>query len=364
MEVNFRISHYWRSQCAMKGERMATLKDVAEKAGVSTAAVSYALNGRKGKVSEEVANRIREIAREMNYQPNLMAKALRSSKSNLIGVVVEDIATFQGSNLVKGINQYAGEHGYHLVLYDLGLMDKIGVNYNKIFEFQEEIQSTTEIFRSAGAGGMIFVGTHDRDVTGLMQYHRPVVYAYSYSKNENDYMVGYDNYNISKEVVSQMIAGGHKRIGLISGTVDSMPAYQRLMGYQTALMEAGIPLDPSWIVSGNWSVTSGQEACGKLLELEKPPTAIFAMNDWMALGAVKELKRKGLHVPGDIELVGFDDTDASYVSDPGLTSVQVPLVEIGRKAAELAIRLMENKEIGKNRYELPCRLIVRETFGG
>ncbi len=343
---------------------MATLKDVAERAGVSTATVSYALNNRKGKVSDEVAARIREIAREMNYQPNMMAKALRSSRSNLIGVVVEDIATFQGSCLVKGINQYAGEHGYHLVLYDLGLMDKIGSNYSRIFEFQEEIQDTMNIFRSAGAGGMIFAATHDRDVTGLIRHDRPVVYAYGYSKNGNDYMVGYDNYHISCEVVKQMIAKGHRRIGLISGTVDSMPTYQRLMGYQTALMEAGIRLDTELITSGNWSVVSGQEACRKLLELQEPPTAIFSMNDWMALGAMKELKRSGLRVPEDVEIVGFDDTDVGEVSDPGLTSVQVPLVEIGRKAAELAIGLMEKKNIEEKKYELPCRFIVRESFAG
>ncbi|MDO4293320.1 MAG: LacI family DNA-binding transcriptional regulator [Eubacteriales bacterium] len=341
---------------------MPTLKDVAERAGVSTATVSYVLNNRSGKVSEEVSERVRRVVKEMNYQPNMLAKALRSSRSNLIGVVVEDIATYQGSLLVKGINRYAGEHGYHLVLYDLGLMDKIRGNYGEIFDFQEEVQSTLSIFRSAGANGVIFVGTHDRDLTGLIRDKDSVVYAYSYSREEKDYMVGYDNYEITRQVVGKMIRKGHRRIGLISGPVDSAPTYQRLMGYQAALMEEEIPLDPSLIVSGNWSLVSGREACRKLLAKKEPPTALFSMNDWMALGAMKELRSCGYRVPEEMELVGFDDSDIAYSSDPELSSIRIPLEEIGQKAAELAIRLIEKRADSVRKYELPCRLIQRGTF--
>lgn len=341
---------------------MATLKDVAERAGVSTATVSYVLNDRKDKVSPAMAKKVRKVAKEMNYQPNMMAKALRSSRSNLIGVIVEDIATFQGSNIIKGINQYAGAHGYHLVLYDLGLMDKIGSNYDRLFEFQDEIQNTMDIFRSAGTSGMIFVSTHERDVTELIHDERPLVYAYCYSRKDKDYMVGYDNQHIAQEVVERMIKKGHKRIGLISGTEGSIPTCQRLAGYQEALKEAGITLDPSIITSGNWSTVAGEEACRKLLAMKEKPSAIFCMNDWMAAGAMKEIKKCGYRIPEDIEVVGFDNTDVGYISEPGLTTIQIPLVEIGMKAAELAISLMEKRPAEAKYHELSCELIIRESF--
>lgn len=340
-----------------------TLKDVAAKAGVSTATVSYVLNNRTDKVSEEVADRVRKIAQEMHYKPNIMAKALRSSNTNLIGVMVEDIATTQGSYLVKGINKYAGEHGYHLILYDLGLMDKIGAEYNRIFDFRAEIDTTMDIFQSVGVAGVIFVGTHDRDLTGLIRADRPIVYAYSHSTDEKDYVVRYDNKNISYDAVSKMIKKGHKKIGIISGDMDSWPVRQRMEGYTAALEEHGIPIEKAMITFGNWSIDSGVAACLSMLALKERPTAIFAMNDWMAIGAIREIKKCGYRIPEDIEIIGFDNTDAAgFLVEPGLSTIQIPLEEIGMKAAEFAIAQIEKKEVEQRCYEFPCELIERETF--
>ncbi len=344
---------------------MITLKDVAKHAGVSTATVSYVMNKRTNKVSESVAIKVMKAAKELGYQPNMAARALRSSKSNIIGVISEDISTYQVNNIVKGINQAADGKGYHIFLGDLNLNEKIwhdGIqDYAKVSECRGQIQEKIDIFQTMGAEGIIYAGMHDRDVTGLVQTDVPLVYAYSYTQDEQDYMVDNDNQQISLVVVSAMIRQGHRRIGLISGPVDSVPAYKRLMGYQTALMNAGLTMDPELIAYGNWSVDSGEHACRRLMACGVRPTALFSMNDWMAIGAMRVLKEMGIRIGEEVALIGFDDIDLCAFVEPALSSVSIPLVEIGRRAAELVISLAKG-EGGRHREELPCRAIGRETF--
>lgn len=345
---------------------MATLKDVAERAGVSTATVSYVLNNRDKKISDQVAQRVRAAVAELEYQPNMAARALRSNKSNVIGIISEDITTYQVNNIVQGIIQAADSKNYQILLGDLSLNNKIWhdgfQDYSKVMEYRNEIQEKIRIFKTAGVGGIIYVGMHDRDITGLIQTELPLVYAYSYTQNEEDYMVNSDNQKIATQAVEALIQDGNKRVGLISGPVDSVPAFKRLMGYQTALMNAGIPLDPGLITYGNWSDESGALACRKLMELKEPPTAIFCMNDWMAAGAMRTLKEMGKRPGKDVSLIGFDNITLCDYVEPGLTSIGVPLTEIGGEAVLKIIALIGGEDVAVHREELPCRMIERETF--
>lgn len=345
---------------------MTTLKDVAKRAGVSTATVSYVMNQRANKVSESVAKRVRNAAKELGYQPNMAARALRSSRSSIIGVISEDIATYQVNNIVQGINQAADDENYHIFLGDLNLAEKIwhdgAQDYGKVFDYRSQIQEKIDIFRTMGVEGIIYAGLHNRDVTGLVQTDIPLVYAYCYTQNEQDYMVDHDNQQVSMEVVKAMIEKGHRRIGLINGPVDSIPAYKRLMGYQTALMDAGLTMDPVLLTYGNWSVHSGAEACRKLMGLEDRPTALFAMNDWMAVGAMKVLKEMGIQVGRDVVLIGFDDIDLCGFVEPSLSSVSIPLAEIGRLAAKKVIALANGAKDCLHREELPCKIVERASF--
>ncbi len=346
---------------------MVTLKDVAERAGVSTATVSYVMNNKENKVSEGVAKKVRMAARELGYQPNIAARALRSSRSNIIGIISEDIATFQVNNIVQGINQTADRENYQILLGDLNLNSRIWrdgrQDYSLVMDYRDEIRDKVEIFRMVGACGIIYVGMHDRDITGLLQTDIPLVYAYSYTKNPGDYMVNNDNQRVATRAVEAMLRQGRRRIGLISGPVESVPAYKRLMGYQTALMDAGAVLDPELIVYGDWSDCSGELACRKLMALEERPDALFCMNDWMAVGAMKVLKELGVSIGEEVVLIGFDDIELCGFVEPALTSVSIPLVEIGQRAAEKLIALAAGGQACCHREELPCRIVERETFG-
>lgn len=345
---------------------MITLKDVAKQAGVSTATVSNVINRKMNKVSDDVARKVQEAAAELGYQPNLAARALRSSRSNVIGILSEDIATFQVNNIVQGINQTVDRENCHIFLADLNLSEKIWYegtqDYRKVSEYRSQIQEKLDIFQTMGVGGVIYVGMHDRDVTGLVQTKLPLVYAYSYTQNAEDYTVNNDNQKVTLEAVSAMVREGHRRIGLVSGPIDSVPAYKRLMGYQTALMNGGIIMDPQLIAYGNWSVDSGEKACRRLMECNQPPTALFCMNDWMAVGAMRFLKKAGIKAGEEIVLMGFDDIDLCDYIEPALTSIHIPLTEIGRLAAKKAIALMGGSSDCVHREELPCQIIQRDTF--
>lgn len=345
---------------------MITLKEVAKQAGVSTATVSNVINRRMDRVSDEVARRVQEAAAELGYQPNLAARALRSGKSNVIGILSEDIATFQVNNIVQGINQTVDREGCHIFLADLNLSEKIWdggtQDYRKVAAYRSQIQEKLNLFQTMGVGAVIYVGMHDRDVTGLVQTRLPLVYAYSYTQNDEDYTVGNDNQKVTLEAVEAMVREGHRRIGLISGPIDSVPAYKRLMGYQTALMNGGIILDSRLITYGDWSVGSGETACRRLMECGQPPTALFCMNDWMAVGAMRFLKKMGIQVGRDIVLMGFDDIDLCDYIEPALTSIHIPLKEIGRIAAQKAIALMGGSRDCIHGEELPCRIVQRDSF--
>lgn len=345
---------------------MITLKDVAAYVGVSTATVSYVLNNKTSKVSKDVADKVMEAVEELGYRPNMSARALRTNSSNIIGVISEDICSFQVNSIISGISEEADRRGSQMLLSDLGLQTKLwngkSMDYSRIEEYKPLIREKFEIFEAAGVGTAIYVGMHDRDISGVVDADIPIIYAYSYTNNPEDVTVYSDNRKISFQTVTDMIEKGHRTIGMISGPMDSKPAYKRLMGYQTALMEKGFTMDPALITYGTWGERSGMIACRELLDRKEIPTAIFCMNDWMAMGALKECKSRGLTVGRDIEITGFDDIEFCEYVEPRLSSIRVPLEEIGRVAVKKAIKLNQKEQDEGRHVELPCTFVERESF--
>jgi len=337
------------------------IKDIAKLAGVSAATVSYALND-SGRVSPQVKQRILEIAAANNYMPNLIAKSLRSNRTYTIGVLVEDIKVLATSRIINGIQKYAESHGYQILLSDLGLWEKIDCRYDEALLFKDKIQSALSVFKSLQADGIIYIGMHDRNVTGLLETDKPIVYTYCYTENKTDYMVTYSN-DIAYDVTNYLIDIGHKKIGLISGPINSTPSHKRLLGYQTALMERGIELNLKYISVGNWEYEFGYKACEEFMHMQKEerPTAIFAMNDLMAIGAIEAAGKLGFSVPKDLSVIGFDDTEIGRYYHPKLTTVALPLQEIGSIAAEIIDKLSSGEAVDIQEQILPCTMIKRET---
>ncbi len=338
-----------------------TLKDIANMAGVSVATVSYVLNNKDNKVSTEVAARVRSIMEQVNYQPNTMAKSLRSSKSKIIGILTEDMSVWQASYIVQGITHYAEANGYSVMISDLAMKSKIQSRYDDIYQYRKLINTAVSKLRGLQVGGIIFLGMHDRSVNGLIQTDVPVVYAYCSTSQTEDVQVRYDNQEISRQTVSMLLKRFGEAVGIIDGPIQSTPARLRMAGVEEAYAQAGISMNLNLRGSGNWEYESGRKACRAMLDSGYPLKAIYALNDLMALGAIREIQSRGLKVPEDIQIVGFDDMSLSEYANPSLTTVNVPLEEIGYEAAAALADLLEKGKTEKNQICLDCRMVWRES---
>ena len=339
---------------------MATLKDIARIAGVSTASVSYVINGKK-KLSEETTERIKDAIRQTNYVPHSLAKSLRMGKTLTIGVLVEDIRGLPIADIVNGVEETLEDHGFQMILRDLHMLEKLYNQYDQIIDYREYINDSVALMLRSHVDGIIYVGLHDRHLNGIVDHiEKPFVYAYSHG-SDDDYYVSYNNINGAINAVKYLIDHGHRNIGVIAGHPDSFPTRQRLEGFRTAMQEAGLPVREEYIRYGDWEYPSGYKQIKSLLTLPTPPTAVFAMNDLMAAGCLNSAQEAGFSIPKDLSIIGFDNREiASYLPVP-LTTIQLPTTEIGHQSAQMVLALTENRDITQNRMILPCKLIERDS---
>lgn len=351
---------------------MVTIHDVAKHAGVSIGTVSNVIN-QKNKVAADTAVRVMDAIRELNYIPNTAAKTLKTSQSRIVGILAEDVSAFSSGAIIDGICQYCESRDYSVNLCNLRINDKVHFGHSSMYAeleeseaFQKSVQKSVNLFATSQVDGLIYIGVHPRDVGNILPpLHIPVVYTYSYVGGEGC-CVNYDDYQGAHLAVESLIRMGHKRIGLICGPIDSVSSHKRLMGYQNALMKHGLAFYPEYIRSGNWIYEDGYQNCQALLSLPIPPTAVFSMSDLMAYGAINAACDQGLRVPEDFSVQGFDDLEHSSLIRPALSTIHLPLREMGQKSAELMLRLLEHEPVAEEerRILLPCTLVSRNSVCG
>ena len=339
---------------------MATMKDVAELAGVSTATVSHVVNGTK-KISPETTERVLMAIAQVKYTPNTVAKSLRSGQTNTIGVLVEDIRGMPVPEIVGGIEETLSRSGYRMILYDLHLLEKLYNQYEQIGAYRTRINNGVSLLQSSNVDGIVYVGMHDRHLDYLFDpMECPLVFAYSHGTSQDTY-VTYSNLDSAAHLTRYLIGKGHERIAVIAGHPHSYPTTKRMNGYQMAMREAGLPILDGYIRYGNWEYESGLEKTRELLALENRPTAIFAMNDLMAAGCYHALGEAGLSVPGDMAVVGFDNREIARYLQPPLTTVALPTKEIGVRAAIHIMEIIGNPALPPKREIIPCSIIERHS---
>jgi LacI family transcriptional regulator len=342
---------------------MATIKEIAKLANVSTATVSYVLND-SAKISEETRERVLRVIEQANYKPNSIAKSLKVKRTDTIGIITEDITVFNTPEIIDGIDEYAEQSNYHIILENVRLYKKIGNNYQDTSKFAGIIQEITSVLLSKQVEGIIYVGAHCRDVSGLIdKLAVPVVYVYCYTGNELDIAVNYDDELAAYELTKYLLAMNHRKIGIITGLMGSVQCQDRLKGYQRALYEHNILFNPEYMKVGNWERESGYTAGKELLLLPEPPTAIFALNDLMGGGIIDAAVELGLNIPKDLSLVGFDNRECSFSYTPKLTTMALPLNEMGKKSAEVLINRITKHDIVNYPKDLKirCDLIERQS---
>ena len=339
---------------------MATMRDVAILAGVSTATVSHVVNGSK-KISPETTERVLRAISQVNYKPNTLAKSLRIGQTRSIGILVEDIRGLPVSGIVSGISETLAKGGYKTILYDLHLLEKLYNQYEQIGTYRQRINEGLNFLQSSDVDGIIYVAMHDRHLDYLFDpMDTPLVFAYSHG-TETDTYVTYSNRDSAADMIRYLLNKGHERIAVIAGHPHSYPTAQRLLGVQMALQQAGLALPQEYIQYGNWEYESGKEQTRKLLKLDPLPTAIFAMNDLMAAGCMAELMSAGLRIPDDMAVAGFDNREIAAYLQPSLTTVALPTTEIGTEAALRIIDMISNPSPHPVRKIIRCSIIERNS---
>ena len=322
-----------------------SIKDIAEQAGVSHSTVSRALQG-TGRMSEETRARIIELAEEMGYTPDALAQSLVRGSTRTVGVVVTTIADPFVAGIVAGIEEVAGQAGYTVLL---------GASHSN----PEREIAVVENLRQRRVDAVIVtasrVGDHYSEL--LQRFGAPIVLVNNMVQGEYLYAITCDQTDGAFQATSYLTQLGHRRIAYIGSAARQHSSRMRQLGYETALAQAGLRVDPRLIVApeGARDVEVGQMALRMLWPLR--PTAILAYNDLTAIGAMMAAREMGVRIPADISLVGFDDIDVTEFVTPPLTTVHQPREAMGRAAMQMALDLLHEETI-QNRV-LACELVVR-----
>ncbi len=326
---------------------MATIQDVARKAGVSVATVSRVLNN-QNVVAKETAIKVEKAINELNYEPSVLGRNLRTSESRLILVLIPSIANPFYTEIIKGLEDTAIEQDYNILLCETGSNPK-----------RESIY--INLVRNRLADGVISMDPAVDKVrlTELAKKY-PVVQCSEYDKFGTISYVTIDSELAAYQAVRYLIQIGHKRIGLINSDNKYLYARDRYEGYIKALNEFDIPINTDWIYNvESVRFQDGQQAMRRLLNHPDRPTAIFADSDVLAIGALKEINSNGLNVPKDIALVGFDNIDFSNMTYPTLTTISQPMYKMGIASANMIIQKIRGKKVGN--VILDHELVIRES---
>lgn len=334
---------------------MATIYDISKRAGVSAATVSRVLSGAAHPVKEETRQRILETAKALNYRPNTIARSLANRRTYTVALLIPSITHDFYTQLAEVTEAQLEAKGYSTYLC------------NTMRSAEKETRYVENLIKRR-VDGVIFSparmkpednAVNARNIQELI-HHRIAVAAFG-SHFQGVGQVYINTYGGMLQAVRCLLSFGHRRIGFI----DGLPAgtrRRRLAGYAAGLSEAGIPLDEALIVSGDLGMDSGKDCAIQLLSRSQPPTALIAANNPMAIGAVRAVRDAGRSVPGDVSVIGFDDSPMSEIMDPPLSVVRQPLREIGEAAAGLLVRQMEGLG-GLERVELEPSLILRGSCG-
>lgn len=327
-----------------------TIKDIAREANVSVTTVSRVLN-KKPDVSDDTKKEILKIIDELGYKPNGIARGLVLNKTYTIGLVVPDISNPYFPQVAKGVEKKAKELGYSVIFCDTD-NDK------------EEEKKAIELLKNRRVDGIVLSLSmiNKSELNKLQQENFPVVQIDREVPGLNYPTVIIDNNESAFKATKYLIQLGHTQIAHITGDLDTKTGQDRLVGFKRALKKFNIYQKEKWILEGDYSKESGFNLMKQLLESKERPTAVFAANDLMALGAYEAIFNYDLEIPEDISIIGHDDIDVASIIRPELTTMAQPKYKLGQEAARTLIEEIENNKVeNKRRILLKSQLIIRNS---
>ena len=330
---------------------MATIKDVAREAGVSVATVSRVFN-ESGPVGDQTRRRVREVAARLQYTPHAGARSLITSKTNTIGVLLPDLYGEFFSEVIRGMDQVAQRRGYHLLV-------------SGSHDAKDEIEAALVAMRGR-VDGVIAMSPH-LDPPALMANvpaSLPVVLLNCPVDGQDYDALTIENRSGAYAMVRHLAELGHRRVAIVRGADGNYDATERLVGYRDAVRDLSLDARAEWEVPGDFTEASGYRAIASLLALSDRPTAIFAANDAMAIGALSALRETGLRVPDDMAVGGFDDIPLARYMSPPLSSVHVAIAELGARGVQTLLHAIDSKNTHTRAHQrLPTALVIRRSCG-
>lgn len=329
---------------------MANIQQVAKQAGVSVATVSRVLNG-KDKVSTKTKLKVEEAIQYLNYEPSMLGRNLRNSESRIVLILIPSISNPFYFEVIKGIENMALSQNYSILLCETDSKPE-----------KEEIYF--DLVRKKMADGIISMDPAvNVETLKELAENYAIIQCSEYGGGIGIPYVTIDSEEASYHAVKHLIQIGHRKIALMNSDEKFLYARERRMGYERALQEHGIPLNGEYIFyTQELGFEQGQQTMKKILQLQDRPTAVFAVSDLLAIGALKEINAAGLHVPGDMAVVGFDKIDFSNMTNPALTTVAQPMYKMGTVAARMLIEKIQGKTVDS--VVLGHELVIRESTTG
>lgn len=328
---------------------MSTIKDVAKYAGVSISTVSRALSGTIF-VEEETKAKVLEAVKALDYRPNVLAKGLKQGKTNTIGLIIPNICNPIFPLVSRGIEDGARKKGYTVILCNTDENIEAEKNY-------------VDKLRERWIDGLIFATAHhdSHHIYELKKNDFPVVLVVRSLEEEIDAIV-VDNFKGGYDATSYLIKTGHKKIAIINGRQELRLYNERFEGYKAALSDAGMAIDKDFIIDGTDENAKGYHDLKELVSHQNRPDGIFATSDLKAISAIRAIKDMKLKVPEDISVIGFDNLEMSSYIDPTLSTISQPLYEMGIRAVNKLIQIIESETKMKSQIEmLSCDMIIRKS---
>lgn len=344
------MQHHIR-KASSAGKSMATMKEVAARAGVSTATVSRVLAGQKG-AGPRVRSRVEQAARDLDFQPNRLAAGLRARQRKVIGLIIPDLQNPFFTGVVSGLENVLCSADYTLLLcHSDGLAKREQAHFG--------------VLRGEGVAGLVLIPGNEPEAQydALRTWKVPVVSVDRSPRGLETDLVCVTNRDGARTAVEHLLRLGHGDIALINGPRNLDVSLERLAGFQDALQVAGLAIRKSFIVHGDFRQSGGYAAMNGLLKLTPPPRAVLIANNLMTLGALQAIHAAGFRIPADVAVMGFDDMPWATTLLPPLTAVAQPAEELGRTAARLLLDRIQDPGRMIRQVILPTQLIIRASCG-
>ena len=325
-----------------------TIRDVAEAAGVSISTVSRVLND-KDDVAVGTCERVQQVIAELGYASSLAARGMRSSRTNVIGLVMPDVASPYSVTVMQGVNHAIAQLDFDLIVYTNGDISKYGT--------ADQESYYVALLNGGIADGVIVVTPAATNFSTAA----PVVAIDPNNESPECPAIISTNHKGALQAMEYLTGLGHRRIGFIAGRLELVSAMRRLEGYKDVLEAAGIPLDEDLIQMGDYTTETAVSCAHQLLSLGNPPTAIFASNDMSAMGVYQAADALGVNIPGDLSVVGFDNIREALFLNPQLTTIDQFVAEMGSIATQMVVRLVKGETLESNLHKIQTQLVTRDS---